>query len=108
MVLAGAFAVFLFIGLIVGDWAYFVRLTADASRYGFGIARGRDQVDLANLDHLRNRFDSNGVLTLPHGMARFFPEHTTLTPRQPDCYPHAGLGGMRRRAESREPRARLP
>lgn len=74
MVLAGAFAVFLFIGLIVGDWAYFVRLTADASRYGFGIARGRDQVDLANLDHLRNRFDSNGVLTLPHGMARFFPE----------------------------------
>ncbi|HJR78287.1 MAG TPA: hypothetical protein VJ805_15010 [Nitrospiraceae bacterium] len=74
MVLAGAFAVFLFIGLIVGDWLYFVRLTADASRYGCGIARGADQVYFPDLDRVRHRFDQNGLLVLPHGTARFFPE----------------------------------
>lgn len=74
MILAGAFAVFLFIGLIVGDWLYFVRLTADASRYGCGIARGCDQVWLADLDHVSHRFDQNGLLALPHGTARFFPD----------------------------------
>ncbi len=74
MILAGVFAVVLFIGLIVGDWLYFVRLTADASRYGCGIARGRDQVALANLAHVTHRFDRNGLLSLPHGVARFFPD----------------------------------
>lgn len=74
MILAGAFAVFLFIGLVVGDWLYFVRLTADASRYGCGIARGLDHVALADLDHATYRFDRNGLLTLPHGTARFFPD----------------------------------
>ena len=74
MVLAGAFAVFLFIGLVVGDWLYFVRLTADASRYGCGIARGSDQVWFADLDHVVHRFDENGLLALPHGTARFFPD----------------------------------
>ena len=74
MVLAGTFAAVLLIGLIVGDWLYFVRLTADASRYGFGIARGRDQVTFADLDHVIHRFDRNGLLPLPHGIARFFPD----------------------------------
>jgi hypothetical protein len=74
MLLAGAFAVFLFIGLIIGDWLYFVRLTADASRYGCGIARGPDQVWIADLDHVIHRFDRNGLLALPHGTARFFPD----------------------------------
>lgn len=74
MLLAGAFAVLLFVGLIVGDWLYFVRLTADASRYGCGIARGRDRVALADLDHVTHRFDRNGLLPLPHGIARFFPD----------------------------------
>jgi hypothetical protein len=74
MILAGAFAVFLFIGLIVGDWLYFVRLTADASRYGCGIARGPDQVRVADLDYVLHRFDHNGLLALPHGTARFFPD----------------------------------
>jgi hypothetical protein len=74
MVLAGAFAVFLFIGLIVGDWLYFVRLTAEASRYGYGIGRGRDQVQFTDLERVIHRFDRNGLLALPHGTARFFPD----------------------------------
>jgi hypothetical protein len=74
MVLAGAFALLLFILLIIGDWLYFVRLTADASRYGCGVARGREHVAVPELEHLAQRFDANGILVLPHGMARFFPE----------------------------------
>ena len=74
MVLAGAFAVFLFIGLVVGDWLYFVRLTAEASRYGCGIARGQDQVAFADLTQVTYRFDRDGLLALPHGTARFFPD----------------------------------
>jgi hypothetical protein len=74
MLLAGAFAIFLFVGLIVGDWLYFVRLTADASRYGCGIARGPDHVWSADLDYVIHRFDQNGLLALPHGTARFFPD----------------------------------
>jgi hypothetical protein len=74
MVLAGLFAGLLFVGLVVGDWFYFVRLTADASRYGFGIARGLDQVWFADLDRVTHRFDHNGLLALPHGTARFFPD----------------------------------
>jgi hypothetical protein len=74
MILAGAFAFFLLIGLVVGDWLYFVRLTAEASRYGCGIARGQDQVAFADLTHVIHRFDRNGLLALPHGTARFFPD----------------------------------
>lgn len=74
MVLAGAFAVFLFIGLVVGDWLYFVRLSAEASRYGCGIARGLDQVAVADLTQVIHRFDRDGLLALPHGTARFFPD----------------------------------
>ena len=39
MLLAGLFAGALLLGLIIGDWLYFVRLTPDASRYGCGVAR---------------------------------------------------------------------
>ncbi|HEX2054910.1 MAG TPA: hypothetical protein VHF07_00360 [Nitrospiraceae bacterium] len=74
MLLAGAFAAVLFIVLIVGDWLYFVRLTADASRYGCGIARALDQVWCADFDRVIHRFDQNGLLVLPHGTARFFPD----------------------------------
>ena len=43
MWLAGLFACVLLIGLILGDWLYFVRLTPDAGRYGCGIARSFDR-----------------------------------------------------------------
>lgn len=74
MVLAGAFAGFLFLGLIVSDWLYFVRLTPDAVRYGCRIARLQDQLPQIDRSALVRRFDGNGALVLPHGIARFFPE----------------------------------
>jgi len=74
MVLAGLFAGVLFIGLILGDWLYFVRLTPDAGRYGCGIARSRDRFSTNSLSRLQSQVDANGALTLPHGIARYYPD----------------------------------
>ncbi len=74
MVLAGAFAIVLFVALIIGDWMYFVRLTTDASRYGYAIGRTQERIASLTEDILVRRFDGNGLLALPHGVARVFPE----------------------------------
>jgi len=74
MWLAGLFACVLLIGLILGDWLYFVRLTPDAGRYGCGIARSFDRFSVNSLARLQSQFDANGALTLPHGIARYFPD----------------------------------
>lgn len=74
MVLAGMFAALLFIGLIIGDWLVFGRLTAEAGRYGCIVARVQNQVARLTLPRLTERFDQHGLLALPHGVARFFPE----------------------------------
>lgn len=71
--LAGLFAGFLLLGLILGDWLYFVRLTPDAGRYGCGIARTVDRLSLQSLTRLEARVDGEGALTLPHGIARYYP-----------------------------------
>jgi hypothetical protein len=72
--LAGLFAGALFIGLILGDWLYFVRLTPDAGRYGCGVARSRDRFSPHGLSRLQAKVDANGALTLPHGVARYYPD----------------------------------
>ena len=74
MILAGAFAVLLFLILVVGDWLYFVQLSPDAGRYGCTIARAQERVVEVTLEQVQGRFDPNGVLVLPHGMARYFPD----------------------------------
>ncbi len=74
MILAGLFAGVLFLGLILGDWIYFVRLTPDAGRYGCGVARSEDRFAPASLARLRERCDVNGALSLPHGIARYYPD----------------------------------
>lgn len=74
MILAGLFGGVMCLGLILGDWLYFVRLTPDASRYGCTVARSRDRFGEADAARLRACFDTNGALTLPHGMARYFPD----------------------------------
>ena len=74
MILAGLFAGVLFIGLVLGDWLYFVRLTPDAGRYGCGIARSRDRFSMNSLSRLQAQVDTNGALTLPHGIARYYPD----------------------------------
>lgn len=73
MILAGFFAGCLLLGLILGDWLYFVRLTPDAGRYGCGIARTVDRLSLQSLARLEARVDSEGALALPHGIARYYP-----------------------------------
>jgi len=72
--LAGLFAGVLFIGLVLGDWLYFARLTPDAGRYGCGIARSRDRFSRNSLSRLQAEVDANGALTLPHGIARYYPD----------------------------------
>lgn len=74
MMLAGLFAGVLFLGLILGDWLYFVRLTPDAGRYGCGIARTVDRFSAQSLKRLEASVDSDGVLALPHGIARYYPD----------------------------------
>ena len=72
--LAGLFAGVLFLGLILGDWLYFVRLTPDAGRYGCGIARTIDRFSPQGLMRLEARVDAEGALSLPHGIARYYPD----------------------------------
>ncbi len=74
MLLAGAFAIVLFIGLLIGDWMYYARLTSDAGRYGCGIGQVQDRFAALTLPKLLRAFDANGFLSLPHGVARVFPE----------------------------------
>lgn len=78
MLLAGLFAGFLFLGMIVADWLQFTRLTAGASRYGCGVARGEDQLPPAPWARIIERFDRNGILKLPHGVARLFYEERRI------------------------------
>lgn len=82
MILAGCFAGLLCLGLILGDWLYFVRLTPDASRYGCGIARTQDRFTHTTIKQLADRFEVAGLLTLPHGTARFFPDTNQIVIRQ--------------------------
>jgi len=82
MILAGLFAGALCLGLILGDWLYFLRLTPDASRYGCGIARTHDRFTHTSMKQVADRFDAAGLLTLSHGTARFFPELNQIVIRQ--------------------------
>jgi hypothetical protein len=81
MVLAGLFATVLFIGLILGDWLYFVRFTPDAIRYGCSVARSHDRWTAATIETVRSRFSADGVLMLPHGIARFYPDVSQIAIR---------------------------
>lgn len=74
MILAGLFAGVLCIGVILGDWLYFVRFTPDAARYGCRIARSRDRFPSSSLARLQARIDASGALMLPHGIARYYPD----------------------------------
>lgn len=81
MILAGLFASALCIGLIVGDWFYFIRLTPDAVRYGCRVAKRPDQWPDTALDTVQERFTANGLLMLPHGVAWFYPDSSQIAIR---------------------------
>ena len=82
MIFAGFFASALCLGLILGDWFYFMRLTPDASRYGCGIARTYDRFTHTTMRQLADRFDAGGILMLPHGTARFYRDLNQIVIRQ--------------------------
>ncbi len=81
MLLAGLFAGALFLGLLVGDWIYFIRFTPDAVRYGCRVASLADQWSGTTMDGIRNRFGSDGVLMLPHGVAWWYPDLSQIAIR---------------------------
>lgn len=100
MILAGVFAAVLCLGLILGDWLYFLRLTPDASRYGCRIAQSRDQFSFDGLARLEERCDGNGMLPLPHGIARYYavlgqiairPQHHLFSMSFRTAWPLKGL-----------------
>jgi hypothetical protein len=82
MIFAGFFAGALCLGLILGDWLYFMRLTPDASRYGCGIARTHDRFTHTTMKQLASRFDAGGFLILPHGTARLYQGLNQIVIRQ--------------------------
>jgi len=82
MMFAGFFAGVLFLGLLIGDWLYFMRLTPDASRYGCGIARTYDRFTHTTMKQLAERFDAGGFLMLPHGTARLYQDLNQIVIRQ--------------------------
>ena len=82
MIFAGFFAGALCLGLILGDWFYFMRLTPDASRYGCGIARTHDRLTRTTMTQLADRFDAGGILILPHGTARLHQNVNQIVIRQ--------------------------
>ena len=81
MILAGLFAGALGIGLIVGDWLYFLRLTPDAARYGCTVARAQDRFTRCSLASLRGKFSADGVLSLPHGVACLYSDPAQIAIR---------------------------
>jgi hypothetical protein len=72
MLLVALFAGLLLVLLIVGDWIHFTSLSMAASQYGCGIAKKEDRLPAPTVPSVEERFDRDGVLTLPHGVARLF------------------------------------
>ena len=81
MIAAAIFGSVLFLALIVGDWFQFTSLQSWASRYGFGIARRQDQLPVSESSGIVNKFNAQGVLQLPHGVARIFNDQSLIVIR---------------------------
>jgi hypothetical protein len=78
MLWAGLLAGTLAIGMILGDWFQFARLSAQAGYYGCVIARLRDPLPFPSLAALARQFDAQGLLVLPSGVARLFPNERMI------------------------------
>jgi len=69
--LAGMFGTTLIVVLVVVDWIQFTTLSDRTTRYGCRIARQEELLPL-RLAVALNRFDEQGLLALPNGVARCF------------------------------------
>jgi hypothetical protein len=74
MVLAALVGGMFLIALVLTDWWHFMSLTPRSSRYGFKIVRVEERLPFGPLECVMHRFDNNGVLSLPHGIAHLFKE----------------------------------
>jgi len=71
MILAFIFGVILFLAIIWGDWYQFTSLHGGSSRSGLGVAKRADRMGGCSVALLKQRFDQQGWLQLPHGVARW-------------------------------------
>ena len=66
------------LGVIVADWMAFSRKTPSAVRYGVAVERRQETLSLRG-----GLFNADGMLQLPRGWARLFPEQRAIL-LQPD------------------------
>ena len=81
MTFAGIIAIFLFLGLIIGDWFQFTTLKGWACRYGCPLAQRKTTL-ASHPDHsLPHVFQDGSTLPLPHGMARWVEDRQVIVIR---------------------------
>jgi len=71
MVLPTIFGTLLFLALLWGDWYQFTSLQGGSGRSGVGVAKRADRIAGCSCSLLKTRFDQQGWLQLPHGVARW-------------------------------------
>jgi len=81
MILAGVFGLVLFLLLIIGDWYQFTNLYPSSARYGYGLVQRKESPLEIPFSDLPGRFDQQGHLPLPHGIARLFHDQQVIVIR---------------------------
>jgi len=80
MLLPSIFAIVMGLALIIGDWFQFTTLKPWACRYGCPLARRKDSLPKPK-DSFSRLFKKNGVLPLPHGVARWVADRQAIVIR---------------------------
>ena len=80
MLVAGLCGTAVFVALVVGDCLYFNSMAIPRNHYGCRIARFIDRIPSPSLPLDLQAFQ-RGVLQLPHGIARLFPEERYIVLR---------------------------
>lgn len=81
MTFAGIIALFLFLGLIIGDWFQFTTLKSWACRYGCPLAHRKEALASQSTLSLSRVFHKGGTLPLPHGIARWVEDREVIVIR---------------------------
>jgi len=81
MTLAWVFGFFLAALLIILDWYQFTKLHPLSAQYGCGIVRRKSPVLQLDCSSVRQRFNDQGFLLLPHGAAHWVEEKQLITIR---------------------------
>jgi hypothetical protein len=89
MVLPSVIAIIFGLALIISDWFQFTTLKPWACRYGCPLAKRRDTFSKPK-DSFPRLFKTNGMLALPHGVARWVADQQAIVIR-----PHYQLFSMR-------------